>query len=76
MDNEKIKRVNIRINTEDYIDKVVWDYIKNEKKKGTFIKKLIYDMATNKLEIDKNIIKERSMDLDEEDLDSSGMEGF
>lgn len=77
MDSEKIKRVNLRINIDDPIDKVVWEYIKSEKKKGTYIKKLIYDIAIgNKNEIEEKIIKNNKEDIEEYELDESGMEGF
>lgn len=73
MDNEKIKRVNLRINLEDHIDNVVWNYIKDEKKKGTYIKKLIYDIAIgNKIESKEN----NDEYIDESELDDTGMEGF
>lgn len=77
MDNEKIKRVNLRINLDDPIDNVIWNYIKNEKKKGTYIKKLIYDIAIgNKIEIEQRTNENYNVEIDESELDDSGMEGF
>lgn len=79
MSNDNIKRVNLRINIDDPIDAVVWEYIKDERKKGTYIKKLIYDIANGKSSkveyvIEKNTSNYR--DIEEDELDSSGMEGF
>lgn len=77
MSNDKIKRVNLRINIEDPIDLVVWEYIKDEKKKGTYIKKLIYDIATrNSSEVNCIKVNNTDRDIEEYELDSSGMEGF
>lgn len=77
MDNEKIKRVNLRINVDDPIDNVIWNYIKNEKKKGTYIKKLIYDIAIgNRIEVEERTNENYNMEIDESELDDSGMEGF
>lgn len=76
MENEKIKRVNLRINTDDPIDSIIWNYIKNEKKKGTYIKKIIYDMAIGNVS-DNELAKKTYIDeIDESELDDSGMEGF
>ena len=79
MSNDNIKRVNLRINIDDPIDEVVWEYIKDERKKGTYIKKLIYDIATRKPPRAENVIKKNTInyrDIEEDELDSSGMEGF
>lgn len=79
MSNDNIKRVNLRINIDDPIDEVVWEYIKDERKKGTYIKKLIYDIATGKSPKAEDIIKKNISnyrDIEEDELDSSGMEGF
>lgn len=76
MDNGNIKRVNLRINIEDPIDKIIWNYIKDKKKKGTYIKKIIYDTAVgNKIDSDE-LRKDCYSDIQEEELDDSGMEGF
>ena len=77
MEKENIKRVNLRINIDDPIDSVVWNYIKSEKKKGTYIKKLIYDIAIgNKIEIEEKTNENYYLGIDESELDDSGMEGF
>ena len=79
MSNDNIKRVNLRINIDDPIDEVVWEYIKDERKKGTYIKKLIYDIATRKHPRAEDVIKKNTSnyrDIEEDELDSSGMEGF
>ena len=77
MDSEKIKRVNLRMNLDDPIDNVIWNYIKDEKKKGTYIKKLIYDIAIgNKNEVEEKIIENNQEVIDEYELDETGMEGF
>ena len=79
MSNDNIKRVNLRINIDDPIDEVVWVYIKDERKKGTYIKKLIYDIATRKPPRVEDVIKKNTSnyrDIEEDELDSSGMEGF
>ena len=39
MDNGNIKRVNLRINIENPIDKIIWNYIKDKKKKVHILKK-------------------------------------
>lgn len=77
MSNEIIKRVNLRINIDDPIDNVVWNYIKNEKKKGTYIKKLIYDIAIGKkIEFEEQTNEMCYDKIDKSELDDSGMEGF
>lgn len=77
MSNEIIKRVNLRINIDDPIDNVVWNYIKNEKKKGTYIKKLIYDIAIGKkIELEEQANEMCYDKIDKSELDDSGMEGF
>ncbi|MCR1952738.1 hypothetical protein NSA50_17075 [Clostridium sp. DSM 100503] len=77
MSNEIIKRVNLRINIDDPIDNVVWNYIKNEKKKGTYIKKLIYDIAIGKkIEFEEQANEMCYDKIDKSELDDSGMEGF
>lgn len=76
MDNGNIKRVNLRINIEDPIDNIIWNYIKDKKKKGTYIKKIIYDTAVGNKIDNYELRKDSYIDIQEEELDDSGMEGF
>ena len=76
MDSGNIKRVNLRINIEDPIDKIIWNYIKDKKKKGTYIKKIIYDTAVGNIVDNDELRKDCYSDTQEEELDDSGMEGF
>lgn len=76
MEKDKIKRVNLRLNIEDPIDSIIWNYIKNEKKKGTYIKKIIYDMAIGNISDNEESKKTYIDEIDESELDDSGMEGF
>lgn len=41
----EIERINLRLNLEDPIDSVIWDYVKDAKKKGTFVKMVLYNAA-------------------------------
>lgn len=76
MDKGNVKRVNLRINIEDPIDNIIWNYIKDKKKKGTFIKKIIYDTAVGTKIDNDELRKDFYSDINEDELDDSGMEGF
>lgn len=80
---DKIKRVNLRFNLDDPMDSVIWDFIKDEKKKGTFVKMALYNLAVgakNELAIttDESIIVNSNLNTEEtlftdEELDDDGI---
>lgn len=79
----KIKRVNLRLNLDDPMDSVIWDLIKDEKKKGTFVKMALYNLAVgvkNELAItsDESTVVNSNLTNDdisftEEELDDDGI---
>lgn len=67
----KIKRVNLRFNLDDPMDSVIWDFIKDEKKKGTFVKMALYNLAIgakNELAITNDELTTVNSDLTDEDI--------
>ncbi|WP_195972977.1 hypothetical protein [Clostridium thermobutyricum] len=67
----KIKRVNLRFNLDDPMDSVIWDFIKDEKKKGTFVKMALYNLAVgakNELAITNDELTTVNSDLTDEDI--------
>lgn len=83
---EDIKRINLRLNLNDPMDLAVWNLIKDEKKKGTFIKYVLYNLAINNKEnlIEKQVNEHEQEDdkleentyLTEEEIDSDAIKGF
>ena len=59
---EDIKRINLRLNLNDPIDTIVWNLVKDEKKKGTYIKYLLYNLAINNKE---NLVKGKANEYEE-----------
>lgn len=59
---EDIKRINLRLNLNDPIDTIVWNLVKDEKKKGTYIKYLLYNLAINNKE---NLVKGKANEDEE-----------
>ena len=72
----KIKRVNLRFNLDDPMDSVIWDFIKDEKKKGTFVKMALYNLAVgakNELAITNSDLTDTDILFTEEELDDDGI---
>lgn len=72
----KIKRVNLRLNLDDPMDSVIWDLIKDEKKKGTFVKMALYNLAIgakNELAITNDELTTVDSSFTEEELDDDGI---
>lgn len=72
----KIKRVNLRFNLDDPIDYVIWNFIKDEKKKGTFVKMALYNLAVgakNELVITNSDLTDIDILFTEEELDDDGI---
>lgn len=75
--DKTIERVNLRLNLNNPIDIKIWDLIKNENKKGTYIKMLLYNIAIGLDSYDNymnNKITEDKIDISE--IDESAIEGF
>ena len=75
--DKNIERVNLRLNLDNPIDSKIWDLIKNNNKKGTFIKMLLYNIAigADKYEVDLKDDKSE-MKIDISEIDESAVEGF
>lgn len=75
------KRVTLYLNLEDDRDLEIWNLIKEQKKKPSFIKNILYSLSKN-LELDKKVVpaakegnrKVKEIELDESDLQD--IEGF
>lgn len=65
------KRVTLYLNLEDDRDLEIWNFIKEQKKKPSFIKNILYSLSKN---LDKKVVpadKEDNREVKEIELDES-----
>lgn len=76
-----IERINLRLNLDDPIDLKIWNLVKDKKKKGTYIKFLLYNLAINNnlenviaQDSNKEVKTEESVTLTKEELIDEGID--
>ncbi|ABG87908.1 hypothetical protein [Clostridium perfringens] len=76
-----IERINLRLNLDDPIDLKIWNLVKDKKKKGTYIKFLLYNLAINNnlenviaQDSNKEVKTEESVTLTKEELMDEGID--
>lgn len=76
-----IERINLRLNLDDHIDLKIWNLVKDKKKKGTYIKFLLYNLAINNnlenfiiQDSNKEVKTEETVDLTKEELMDEGID--
>ncbi|RUR35119.1 hypothetical protein [Clostridium perfringens] len=76
-----IERINLRLNLDDPIDLKIWNLVKDKKKKGTYIKFLLYNLAINNnlenvitQDSNKEVKTEEAVTLTKEELMDEGID--
>ena len=76
-----IERINLRLNLDDPIDLKIWNLVKDKKKKGTYIKFLLYNLAINNnlenviaQDSNEEVKTEESVTLTKEELMDEGID--
>ncbi len=76
-----IERINLRLNLDDPIDLKIWNLVKDKRKKGTYIKFLLYNLAINNnlenviaQDSNKEVKTEESVTLTKEELMDEGID--
>lgn len=76
-----IERINLRLNLDDPIDLKIWNLVKDKKKKGTYIKFLLYNLAINNnlenvitQDSNKEVKTEEAVTLTKEELIDEGID--
>lgn len=76
-----IERINLRLNLDDPIDLKIWNLVKDKKKKGTYIKFLLYNLAINNnlenvitQDSNKEVKTEEAITLTKEELMDEGID--